>query len=207
MATTKGFEETHERILQGALRVFSQKGYSAATIKDISKEAGCNSVTIFRHFEDKLALFYAVVERFHMVEIDEDYLQARLTYTNLHMDLTVLSGYFFEVLFQHMDILRIFVEDGPNFEPLAKRLWCIPASMRNFMVEYLQAMYPNVISLQDAVLITETFLSYMVRTCLRMNVHEGIQEYSKEIAKRAAEVMAGSVEMTVALCLLHVGKA
>ncbi|MCC8123651.1 MAG: hypothetical protein LIO58_08940 [Oscillospiraceae bacterium] len=142
-----------------------------------------------------------------MVEIDEDYLQARLSYTNLHMDLAILSGYFFEVLFQHIDILRIFVEDGPNFEPLAKRLWCIPASMRNFMVEYLQAMYPNVIALQDAALIGEMFLSYMVRTCLRMNVHEGVQAYSREIAKRAAEVMTGSVEMTVALCMLHMRKA
>ena len=49
----------HERILKSALEVFSEKGYSAATIRDISSRAGCNTVTVFRHFEDKLGTFSA----------------------------------------------------------------------------------------------------------------------------------------------------
>ena len=85
MAERQSFEETHEKILRGALEEFSDKGYSAATIKDISRRAGCNSVTIFRHFADKQTLFQRVVERFRTLELDEEALQqaiqalARLT--------------------------------------------------------------------------------------------------------------------------------
>ena len=207
MATTKNYEETHERILRGALGIFSEKGYSAATIKDISGAVGCNSVTIFRHFEDKLTLFYAVVERYYKLELDEDYLQSRLSYGNLHADLTVMATYFFQVLFENISILRIFIEDGPNFEALAKRLWCIPVPMKTFAAEYLEAMYPNVLSVQDAAILAETFLSYITRTCLRLNVHEGVNEYSKQVAKQAAGTMQGSVDMIVSLCMLHVRKA
>ena len=64
MAKKSNSADMHEKILQSALVVFSAKGYSAATIKDISRHAGCNTVTIFHHFEDKLGLFFQVVERF-----------------------------------------------------------------------------------------------------------------------------------------------
>ena len=35
MAAGRSFEETHEKILRSALEIFSAKGYSAATVKDI----------------------------------------------------------------------------------------------------------------------------------------------------------------------------
>lgn len=60
-------ETMHERILHSALEIFSNKGYSAATIKDISNRAGCNTVTIFRHFEDKKAVMSKSVDM--MVEL------------------------------------------------------------------------------------------------------------------------------------------
>ena len=67
MAKYGNVNEMHERILKSALEVFSEKGYSAATIRDISSRAGCNTVTVFRHFEDKLGLFLQVVERYRFI--------------------------------------------------------------------------------------------------------------------------------------------
>lgn len=73
-------ETMHERILHSALEIFSDKGYFAATIKDISNRAGCNTVTIFRHFEDKMGLFLQVVERYHKFEFDAEALNLKLSY-------------------------------------------------------------------------------------------------------------------------------
>lgn len=60
MAIAKS-EEKRERILYAAIRMFSQNGYSKATIKDIAKEAGVSFGTVFTYFENKDELFRAAV--------------------------------------------------------------------------------------------------------------------------------------------------
>lgn len=207
MAHKSSFDEMHERILQGALEVFSEKGFSAATIKDISTRVGCNSITIFRHFEDKQTLFIQVVERFHKLEFDEEQLHAKLSYTNVHADLNIMVNYFFKVLFQHINILRIYINDGPYFERIAKYIWYLPAPFKNFVVEYIDTVYPDVISPVDAALIAEMLISFITRTCLRVNVHEGIETYSKKIADEAKPIMTTSVNMILSIIMKHVKSA
>ena len=116
----------HERILKSALEVFSEKGYSAATIRDISSRAGCNTVTVFRHFEDKLGLFLQVVERYRSFAFDSEDLNRKLSYLNLHNDFRIMSDYFFGLVYHNIDILRIFINDGHNYEPVSQYLWFIP---------------------------------------------------------------------------------
>lgn len=54
-------EATRLRILEAALRMFSQKGYSGATTREMAREAGVSEMTLFRHFPSKEALFEAVL--------------------------------------------------------------------------------------------------------------------------------------------------
>jgi TetR/AcrR family transcriptional repressor of mexJK operon len=56
------FETRREEIIDAALRVFSEKGFNAATNKDIAKAAGIRSPgLIYHYFEDKRALFETVL--------------------------------------------------------------------------------------------------------------------------------------------------
>ncbi|GAA2720750.1 TetR/AcrR family transcriptional regulator [Actinocorallia aurantiaca] len=48
-------------ILDGALQVFARDGYTRASIDVIAKESGVSTRTIYNHFQDKAALFQAVV--------------------------------------------------------------------------------------------------------------------------------------------------
>ena len=48
------------------------------------------------------------------------------------------------------------------------------------------------------------FLCYIIRTCLRINVQDGIEENSRQIAQEAKTVMSQSVDMMVELILLQV---
>ncbi len=206
MARKSSAAEMHERILQSALVVFSHKGYSAATIRDISNRAECNTVTIFRHFEDKMGLFLEVVKRFHEFHFDKEYLKSKLSYMNLHNDFRIMADYFFDLTYQNIHILRIFINEGHNLEPISKYMWFIPESMKEFVEEYIEAMYLGKISAAESAMITEMFLCYIIRTCLRINVHDGIQENSRQIARDAKAVMAPSVDMIVNTILLRVKK-
>ncbi|CAM5359336.1 TetR family transcriptional regulator OS=Lysinibacillus sphaericus OX=1421 GN=LS41612_14115 PE=4 SV=1 [Lysinibacillus sphaericus] len=49
-------KETAQRIMDAALQLISEKGYTAATTKAIADLAQVNEVTIFRHFGNKEGL-------------------------------------------------------------------------------------------------------------------------------------------------------
>lgn len=195
----------HDKILSGALRIFSEKGYAEATINDISKAAGCNTVTIFRHFNDKLTLFNEVVKKYKDFEFDPEALDSKLSYMNLHGDFKIMADYFFNAMYQNIHMLRIFINDAHSFESIQKYLWVIPDEPKSFVAGYLSSMYPEKISSADTALISEMFLSFITRTCLRLNVHEGIEENNKKISSSAKETMAPSVDMTVNMVLMAVG--
>ncbi len=52
-----------EQIIDGAKRVFMQKGFDAASMNDITREAGVSKGTIYVYFDNKEDLFVAMVER------------------------------------------------------------------------------------------------------------------------------------------------
>lgn len=53
---------TRQRLLEAARAEFGEKGIEAATTRGIAERAGCNEVTLFRHFESKQKLLVAVVQ-------------------------------------------------------------------------------------------------------------------------------------------------
>lgn len=55
--------QKREQILEAAERVFRAKGLSGATTREIAREVGCADGTLYVHFDDRLALFLAVLER------------------------------------------------------------------------------------------------------------------------------------------------
>ena len=53
--------EKRQRALDAALTVFSQKGYAAATMDAIATQAGLSKPTLYQYFENKDALFQAMM--------------------------------------------------------------------------------------------------------------------------------------------------
>ncbi|RIX44682.1 MAG: TetR family transcriptional regulator [Rhodocyclales bacterium GT-UBC] len=54
---------TRHRILDAAVEVFNHQGVSQTSLNDIAKHAGVTRGAIYWHFENKLAMFNAMVER------------------------------------------------------------------------------------------------------------------------------------------------
>ena len=60
--TPKIVEDRREQIIDAAMRVFAQKGFTKATNKDVAREAGITPGLIYYYFESKEALLMAIVE-------------------------------------------------------------------------------------------------------------------------------------------------
>ena len=51
--TNEQAQQTREKILEGALNVFSEKGFSRSTLGDIAKRIGMTRGAVYWHFKDK----------------------------------------------------------------------------------------------------------------------------------------------------------
>ena len=60
--TPKVVEDRREQIIDAAMRVFAEKGFTRATNRDIAREAGITPGLIYHYFENKEAVFRAIVE-------------------------------------------------------------------------------------------------------------------------------------------------
>jgi AcrR family transcriptional regulator len=54
--------ESAERLMAGALKLFSRSDFSAVTIKDIARAAGVTTALIYYYYDNKAALFRAALE-------------------------------------------------------------------------------------------------------------------------------------------------
>lgn len=55
--------ERREQLIDVGLRLFSKKGFSGTTTKEIARAAGVNQAILFRHFPSKDDLYAAILER------------------------------------------------------------------------------------------------------------------------------------------------
>ncbi|MFP4425928.1 MAG: TetR family transcriptional regulator [Spirochaetaceae bacterium] len=54
---------TRQDIFEAGLRVFSEKGFAAATMSDVAREAGTTRGAIYWHFRNKEAFFKEILDR------------------------------------------------------------------------------------------------------------------------------------------------
>ncbi|APZ43203.1 hypothetical protein BW247_08950 [Acidihalobacter ferrooxydans] len=54
-------DNTRERILRTATRVFAEKGYNRASVREICQAAGANGAAVHYHFGDKISLYREVL--------------------------------------------------------------------------------------------------------------------------------------------------
>ncbi len=55
-------EETRKKILDAAIKLFSTRGFTDASVDDICEEAGISKGAFYHHFETKQALFLALLD-------------------------------------------------------------------------------------------------------------------------------------------------
>ena len=56
----KGFDETHQELIETAVRLISERGVDALSIAALAREMGINRTTVYYHFDSREALLHAV---------------------------------------------------------------------------------------------------------------------------------------------------
>lgn len=84
---------TKDRILNEALRLFSEKGYSDVYVGDIAEAVGIKAPSLYKHYKGKQEIFDSCVEKFYerMTQVRNDLLlpdtpQSELSYQTVDMN-------------------------------------------------------------------------------------------------------------------------
>ncbi len=97
-------ENKEEKILQSAIKLFSQKGFSATTTSEIAKDAGVAEGTVFRYYKTKKHLLVKVMSK--LIEVMSEELIANPVVEMFKKNEVKDDKYILKILL--MDRLEIF---------------------------------------------------------------------------------------------------
>jgi AcrR family transcriptional regulator len=100
-----GYSDTRQRILEAAIQLFSENGYTGATTRSIAAAAGVNEVTLFRHFGNKENLLREAINEYSPLPDLERIIKTEFT-GNYHQDLLRLGHYFLARLWQSWQMVE-----------------------------------------------------------------------------------------------------
>lgn len=110
--------ESRARILDSALRLFAEQGYSATSVADVQAASGLSagSGALYKHFPSKEALLVAGIER-ELVHLDAVRVAFELVPPiGLFADeLEILGRFILLELSAERDLLRILLKDADRF--------------------------------------------------------------------------------------------
>ena len=66
-------ERSRQLILDGALKLFSHRGFGATSVQDIASEAGLSKGNVYHHFPDKETIFRSLLERYFQMMSKPDF--------------------------------------------------------------------------------------------------------------------------------------
>ncbi|MGH7822161.1 MAG: TetR/AcrR family transcriptional regulator [Candidatus Binatia bacterium] len=106
--------ETRERLLDAALRVFTERGYDAATTGEIAAAADLGAGTFYCHFRDKRDVYEALARRAarEMIEAWQSRLRPGMPLgDSMALALELTAAFWSE----DRDRARLLLEGGPSF--------------------------------------------------------------------------------------------
>jgi AcrR family transcriptional regulator len=119
-----GSNSTKERIVEEAMRLFSEKGYKGASIIQIEAAAGLSPGAggLYRHFSSKEELLVAGVRR-HLERLEalREVRQVFTDYGDLRAELAVTARYFLTELDSQTELFRILVSERRQRPELLNR--------------------------------------------------------------------------------------
>lgn len=126
-------ENTADRILEAALKLFSRKGFLGATTREIAREANVAEVTLFRHFPTKEALFEEVIRRYSFLPALKGILPG-LERVGYEEALLEIARRFLERLGERKDLIRIMLAERNLYPSRVKGMF------RGFLGEMIRML-------------------------------------------------------------------
>ncbi|EDX84061.1 transcriptional regulator, TetR family protein [Synechococcus sp. PCC 7335] len=164
-------------ILSGALSVFSTQGYAASSMDRIAKAAKVSKPTLYKYFQDKEGLFFALVQK--LTERNQQMRQRLLDATAVHYPpdqvLRQLAMFVTDDFSRDqalMNLMRLIIGESERFPTLAQRFVreVEKPIIENF-ARYLAAQ--TQLQLSDPMVTARIFVGSIVHYLLIQNVLHG----------------------------------
>ncbi len=104
---------TRDKIMNVALKLFSEQGYYSTTTSQIANEAGVNEVTIFRHFKTKENLFQETTQNY-VAEIHVDEIVKKIKDNDFRENIRILSRKYIDLCFENMKLYKVQMKLADN---------------------------------------------------------------------------------------------
>lgn len=134
-------KNTKKRLLEAALKVFSEKGFLGATTKEIAKQAGVAEVTLFRHFGSKENLFAETINQYSFLPKLKEILSEIKTEPP-DIALKKIAREFLNVLESKKNLIRIMYTDFHRYPDHIKK---IHESIIENIIELISAYFNELI--------------------------------------------------------------
>ena len=108
-------ERTSERILDAAEGVFAERGYAAASLREIARRAGIAEGTIYIYYKTKADLMRAIVSSF-WADLTKGARKAVSGTGETYESLRALADFHMTALIERMDLI-ILTQTLPRAEP------------------------------------------------------------------------------------------
>jgi len=186
-------------ILAGAMTVFTTQGYTAASMDRIAKAAKVSKPTLYKYFQDKEGLFFALVQQ--LTERNQQMRRQLLSATEIHrppsevlrqIAIFVTDGFSQDQALRNL--MRLIIGESDRFPLLAKRfVQEIEKPIIENFTRYLAAQ--TQLQLSDPMVAARIFVGSIVHYLLVQNVLHG----SEILPLERDRLVDGLVQMITAL--------
>lgn len=111
--------ETSEKIMKVALKLFSEQGYYPTTTKQIAEKAGVNELTIFRHFGSKSKLFQVTTEHY-VVDSKVDSILKDTENLDFEEAMFLITNRVYKLLIQNTKLYKVQMKLSDNEKDFVK---------------------------------------------------------------------------------------
>jgi AcrR family transcriptional regulator len=116
-------EERRLQIMEMALKVFAEKGFKSASIKDIAEAAGISQGLMYHYFKNKEDLLAATIKQYSFLEELRGIVAARDDRPSSRV-LEETASKFLETLEKRKALVRILIHDVA-FDPELSNAWSV----------------------------------------------------------------------------------
>ncbi len=111
-------EARRKHLVETALKVFAERGFGGATIKDLGTAAGMSPALLYHYFRSKEELLQAVVEHYSFVSDVRRLIESNESMP-VELFLKKLARHFYDLIGERLDLVRIFLKEGASSEIVA----------------------------------------------------------------------------------------
>ncbi|MGN1317797.1 MAG: helix-turn-helix domain-containing protein [Lachnospirales bacterium] len=131
-------DKTKNKIIDAAMSLIMERGYSATTTKDIAKKAGINECTIFRKFNGKKEIVLSAMKlnKYNPSFSEDDFKFCG----DLEKDLILFSEIYMKKVTPKMVKISIGLRTPELYEYTADEILKVPKVCKDVLVKYFKEM-------------------------------------------------------------------